>query len=45
MDRNGGSNPLTLVVAAADGSKLNTGEAYHQMWDLQSALEELEKHG
>src|SRR5207253_742434 len=39
VDRNGGSNPLTLVIAAADGSKLNTGEAYHKMWDLQNALE------
>jgi predicted RND superfamily exporter protein len=39
VDRNGGSNPLTLVIAAADGNKLNTGDAYHAMWSLQSALE------
>src|SRR5262249_46841839 len=39
VDRNGGSNPLTLVIAATDGSKLNTRDAYHQMWNLQSALE------
>src|SRR5262249_49768099 len=39
VDRNGGSNPLTLVIAAEDNSKLNTGEAYDQMWNLQSALE------
>jgi len=39
VDHNGGSNPLTLVVASADGSKLNTGDAYHKMWDLQNALE------
>ena len=39
VDRNGGSNPLTLVIAAADGSKLNTGDAYHEMWSLQGALE------
>jgi predicted RND superfamily exporter protein len=40
VDRNGGSNPLTLVVAAADGSKLNTSETYDKMWDLQTALED-----
>ena len=39
VDRNGGSNPLTLVVAAADGGKLNTGEAYDRMWSLQRTLE------
>jgi predicted RND superfamily exporter protein len=39
IDRNGGSNPLTVVIAAADGSKLNTGDAYHKMWSLQGALE------
>ena len=39
VDRNGGSNPLTLVVSAADGSKLNTDAAYQRMWALQGALE------
>ena len=39
VDHNGGSSPLQLVVAAADGRKLNTGEAYEQMWRLQAALE------
>jgi predicted RND superfamily exporter protein len=39
VDRNGGSNPLTLVVASADGSPLNHKEAYKQMWTLQTALE------
>src|SRR5436190_13129588 len=39
VDRAGGSNPLTLVVAAADGSKLNTDAAYQKMWTLQGALE------
>src|SRR5712692_4987310 len=39
VDRHGGSNPLTLVVAAADGSKLNTGDAYRKMWTLHEALE------
>src|SRR5213594_1442734 len=39
VDRSGGSNPLTLVVAAADGSKLNTDAAYRKMWTLQGALE------
>jgi uncharacterized protein len=40
VDRNGGSNPLTLVVAAADGSKLDNKEQYEKMWDLQDALEQ-----
>ncbi len=39
VDRNGGSSPLDLVVAAADGSKLNTEAAYKKMWQLQAALE------
>src|SRR5207248_5009177 len=39
VDRNGGSNPLTLVVSSADGSKLNTDAAYRKMWTLQGALE------
>src|SRR5262249_19150023 len=39
VDRNGGSNPLTLVIAAADASKLNTGEAYHEMWNIQTSVE------
>jgi uncharacterized protein len=40
IDRNGGANPLTLVIAAADGGKLDTKEEYQKMWDLQDALEE-----
>jgi len=39
VDRNGGSNPMTLVVSAADGSKLNTDAAYQKMWSLHGALE------
>src|SRR5437868_8041000 len=39
VDRNGGSNPLTLVVSSADGSKLNTDQAYEKMWSLHGALE------
>jgi len=39
VDRNGGCNPLTLVVSAADGSKLNTDAAYQKMWTLHGALE------
>jgi len=39
VDHNGGSNPLTLIVSAADGSKLNTDEAYQKMWRLHGALE------
>jgi predicted RND superfamily exporter protein len=39
VDRNGGSSPLQLVVAATDGRKLNTSDAYEKMWQLQKALE------
>ena len=39
IDRNGGSNPFTMVVAAADGSKLDTKDEYEKMWDLQDALQ------
>src|SRR5438874_10299643 len=39
VDRNGGCNPLTLVVSSADGSKLNTDAAYQKMWGLHGALE------
>jgi predicted RND superfamily exporter protein len=40
VDRNGGSNPLTLVVAAADGRPLNHKDEYKQLWTLQEALEQ-----
>ena len=39
VDRNGGSNPLTLVIAAKGGGKLDTKEEYEKMWNLQDALE------
>src|SRR5436309_3427421 len=39
VDRNGGCNPLNLVVSSADGSKLNTDAAYQKMWTLHGALE------
>jgi len=39
VDRNGGANLLQLVVAAEDGSPLNTDAAYQKMWSLQTALE------
>src|SRR2546430_9756022 len=45
VDRSGGANPLTLVVAAADGSKLNTDVAYQKMWTLQGALENYKSVG
>jgi predicted RND superfamily exporter protein len=45
IDRNGGCNPLQLAVAAQDGSKLNTREAYEKMWTLQGALEHQEGVG
>ncbi len=40
VDHNGGANILTLVISAADGSKLNTDQAYQRMWSLQHALEQ-----
>jgi uncharacterized protein len=39
VDQSGGCNPLTLVVSAANGSKLNTDAAYQKMWTLHGALE------
>jgi predicted RND superfamily exporter protein len=39
VDREGGSNPLKLVIANADGSPLNTDAAYAKMWSLQESLE------
>lgn len=39
VDESGGSNPLTLVVSAADGSLLDTDAAYERMWRLHGALE------
>lgn len=39
VDQSGGSNPLTLVISAANGSLLNTDAAYEKMWRLQGALE------
>jgi predicted RND superfamily exporter protein len=40
VDRTGGSNPLTLVVSARDGSRLNTDAAYQKMWRLHGVLED-----
>jgi uncharacterized protein len=39
VDNHGGANPLTLVVSAANSSRLDTDEAYQKMWTLQGALE------
>lgn len=39
VDHNGGCNPLTLVVSATAGSRLNTDTAYQKMWKLHGALE------
>jgi uncharacterized protein len=39
VDRTGGCNPLTLVVSASNGSRLNTDDAYQKMWRLHGALE------
>lgn len=40
IDRNGGSNPMTMVITAADGGKLSTKEQYARMWALEDVLEE-----
>src|SRR5206468_63548 len=40
VDRNGGSNPLTMVIAAKDGGRLDNKEEYERMWELQDALED-----
>ena len=40
VDRNGGSNPLTLVIAAANSGKLDTKAEYEKMWALEDALED-----
>src|SRR5438046_5945349 len=45
VDRTGGSNPLTLVVSATNGSRLNTDEAYKKMWTLHGALENRKEVG
>ncbi len=39
VDRNGGTNPLTIVVASRGGGRLDNGDEYEHMWDLQDALE------
>src|SRR6184192_3939976 len=39
VDNSGGSNPLNVVVSAADGSLLNSDAAYEKMWRLHGALE------
>lgn len=40
VDRNGGSNPLTVVVAAPNSGRLDTKAEYEKMWELQDALED-----
>src|SRR5437763_14762616 len=39
VDDSGGSNPLNVVVSAADGSLLNSDAAYEKLWRLHGALE------
>lgn len=39
IDRQGGSIPLNVVVAAKDGSTLDSEDAYQKLWALQVALE------
>ncbi len=45
VDRTGGCNPLTLVVSATNGSRLNTDEAYKKMSTLHGALENQKQVG
>lgn len=39
VDRNGGTNPLILVVAPRGGGRLDNDDQYEHMWSLQDALE------
>ncbi len=45
VDRHGGADPLSIVVSAADGSKLNTDAAYDKLWSLQKAFEQQDEVG
>lgn len=45
VDRNGGTNPLTIVVAAKGGGRLDNDEQYSHMWNLQEALEKRKEVG
>jgi uncharacterized protein len=45
VDRTGGCNPLTLVVSASNGNRLNTDDAYKKMWTLHGALENQKQVG
>jgi uncharacterized protein len=45
VDRTGGCNPLTLVVSASSGNRLNTDDAYKKMWTLHGALENQKQVG
>ena len=40
VDRNGGSNPLTIVIAAKNGERLDNKGEYEKMWELQDAFED-----
>ncbi len=39
IDQNGGSTPLKIVVADANGARLDTEQAYKKLWNLHEALE------
>jgi uncharacterized protein len=45
IDRNGGSNPLTILITPREGGKLSTKEQYKKMWVLQDDLEALKGVG
>jgi predicted RND superfamily exporter protein len=45
IDHHGGSSPLILVIRTATGEKLDTEESYHQLWELQLALEKYKEVG
>ena len=40
VDRNGGSNPLTVVIAAKNGQRLDNKDEYDKLWELQDAFED-----
>ena len=45
VDRNGGYNPLTFVVSAANSERLDNKEEYEKMWNVEDALEQHKELG
>lgn len=45
VDKNGGSNPLLIVVRQQNGQELDNDEAYKKMWNLQKGFNDHEAVG